>query len=216
VIRSTALASLRAAFTLFAFALAGTALISYTFEKTRGIIEAEEQQAKLALIRQVLPAGIYDNDLLADSRSVPPSELLGTGQPTTAYIARRAGEPTAVVLEAVAPDGYHGAIRMLVGILRNGEVAGVRVIAHDETPGIGDYIEAGKSRWILSFRGKELSPGNAEQWKVRKDGGIFDYVAGATASPRAVVKAVKNALTYFERNQQALFAKMQERHLRAP
>lgn len=101
---------------------------------------------------------------------------------------------TGYALETVAPDGYSGAIRLIVGTDAKGAVSAVRVLAHKETPGLGDKIELKKSDWINSFVGKFLSHDNEANWAVKKDGGEFDAFTGATITPRAVVKAVKNLL----------------------
>ena len=111
-----------------------------------------------------------------------------------------------MVLESVAPDGYSGKISLILAVKSNGELAGVRVIAHKETPGLGDYIDVAKSPWIKGFDGKSLDVYKDADWKVRKDGGKFDYMAGATITPRAVVKAVHKALIYFSENRDKLFA----------
>lgn len=198
-------ASLRTALILLAFAVVGTALLAYTHDLTRPIIARSEQAEKLRLITQALPASLYDNDILSDGIDLPPAPLLGTDGPTLAYRARKDGQPVAVVLEAVAPDGYSGKIRLLVAILADGRLAGVRVLAHNETPGLGDYIEIAKSKWIRVFENRSLGDPPVAQWKVKKDGGQFDYVAGATITPRAVVKAVRSALQYFSEHRDELF-----------
>jgi electron transport complex protein RnfG len=114
--------------------------------------------------------------------------------------------PVAVVLEATAPDGYSGQIKLLIGITAAGKLSGVRVVSHKETPGLGDYIELAKSKWILLFDGKSLTAPNDGGWKVKKDGGQFDYMAGATITPRAVIKAVHHALQYATVQHDLLFA----------
>jgi electron transport complex protein RnfG len=101
-------------------------------------------------------------------------------------------------------DGYSGRIDLLVGIRANGELAGVRITNHRETPGLGDKFEVGKGQWIFSFEGKSLSMPAPEGWAVRKDGGEFDQFVGATITPRAVVRAVRNALLYFQQNRDEL------------
>lgn len=106
----------------------------------------------------------------------------------------------AVILPSVAPEGYTEAIWLLVAIEADGTLAGVRVTAHKETPGLGDQIETRKSDWIYQFDGKSLSKLNAELWKVRKDGGDFDQLTGATITPRAIVAAVKRTLDFYELN----------------
>jgi electron transport complex protein RnfG len=198
--------ALRTGVILFAFALVATALLSFTFARTEPTIERSRQAEKRALLNQVLPPALYDNDLLASQRSVPPDAALGTRQPSAMWIARRGGSITAVVLEAIAPDGYSGNIALLIGIDIDGSVTGVRVTAHRETPGLGDYIERAKSPWIEQFVGKSRMNPVPRYWRVAKDGGGFDARAGATITPRAVVKAVGAALDYFARNRAALLA----------
>ena len=198
--------ALRTGMILFAFAVVATALLAFTFGRTQPMIERSQQAEKLALLSQVLPPALYDNDLLASRQDVPPDDLLGTRQPSALWIARRGGAVTAVVLEAIAPDGYSGDFHLVVGIDVSGNVTGVRVTAHRETPGLGDYIVRSKSAWIEQFVGKSLTAPEAKRWKVAKDGGQFDARAGATITPRAVVKAVRAALDYFARHRAALLA----------
>jgi electron transport complex protein RnfG len=200
---------------LMVFTAVGTFLLTGTFEQTKQPIEQSEREAKRNLLGQVVPPSMHDNDLLQDSVQLPPAELLGQDSPSIAYRARVNGKPTAVILEAIAPDGYSGAIKLLIGITPEGKLTAVRVLAHKETPGLGDYIELSHSNWIKNFDGKSLAkegvasgPGGAlqfEDWKVRKDGGEFDYMAGATITPRAVVKAVRNALVYFAQTRDTIF-----------
>lgn len=198
--------SLTTALALLVFSVTGAALLSGTFGLTRPGIQRSEEADKLRLVAQTLPAGGYDNDLIRDARPVPADALLGLKRPGLAYPARRGGEAAAVVLEAVAPDGYSGEIRLLVGILADGRVAGVRVVSHRETPGLGDYIDILRSDWIKQFDSRGLDDPAPEQWKVKKDGGRFDYRAGATITPRAVVKAVRKALEYFAAHRTELLA----------
>jgi electron transport complex protein RnfG len=192
--------ALRTGVILFVFALVGTAMLAFTHDRTEPVITRGQLDAKRALLGQVLPATLYDNDLVANQQSVPPDDLLGTRQASALWVARRGGEFSGVVLEAVAPDGYSGDIALLIGIAADGRVTGVRVTAHRETPGLGDYIERAKSAWIDQFAGSSLTQPEPRHWKVAKDGGVFDARAGATITPRAVVKAVKSALEYFARH----------------
>lgn len=191
---------------LLLFALVGTTMLAFTHDRTEPLIARSQEAEKLALINQVLPAALYDNDLLASQQRVPPDRLLGTRQASALWIARRGERVAAVVLEAVAPDGYSGDIALLIGIDADGAVTGVRVTAHRETPGLGDYIERAKSAWVDQFAGTSLTDPPPKHWKVVKDGGIFDGRAGATITPRAVVKAVKSALDYFAKHRAALLA----------
>jgi electron transport complex protein RnfG len=198
--------ALRTGAILLIFAFVATALLVFTFARTQPTIERSQQAEKLARLDQILPHSLYDNDLLASHITVQPDDLLGTQHPSSIWIARRSTEVTAVALEAIAPDGYGGDIHLLVGIDVNGTITGVRVISHRETPGLGDYIDRKKNPWIEQFVGKSLTTPAAKHWKVAKDGGRFDARAGATITPRAVVKAVKYALDYFARHRAAIIA----------
>lgn len=162
-------------------------------------------------IGEVLPSLVYDNDLLKDSRQLAPSAALGLDDASTAYLARKDGRPSALVLEAVAPDGYAGKIRLLIAVAADGTLLGVRVTQHKETPGLGDYIEPRKDRnkqrpWISQFDGLSLATVGEREWRVKKDSGRFDSLAGATITPRAVIRAVHKALQYVAENRQQLFA----------
>lgn len=200
----------KTALTLIAFALVFTALLVYIFQITKEPIEKSEAAARLALFRQIVPASMHDNDILKDTLSIAPNNLLGNTQPTIANRARINNTPAAIILEAIAHDGYSGDIKLLIAIKYNGEISGVRVLTHKETPGLGDYIDIAKDDWIKLFDAESLTKSSDEKladdkWKVKKDGGQFDYMAGATITPRAVVKAVHKALQYFEANKDALF-----------
>jgi len=204
--KRTAKASLQTALNLLFFTVIGTTLLAFTYSHTKDDIARSEEQVRMNLISQIVPQKIADNDIIHDTLTLKPDELLGTEEPMLAYRARLKGRVTAVVLPAIAPDGYGGAISLILAIRRNGEIAGVRVVSHNETPGLGDYIDIKKSSWIKGFDDKELKHGHSEDWQVKKDGGKFDYMAGATITPRAVVKAVHKALQYFAENRNKLLA----------
>jgi electron transport complex protein RnfG len=191
---------------LTVFTVIGTAMLAGTFETTKAPIAQSEREAKLNLLAQVMPAQLHDNDLLRDTLQLPPAELLGQRTPSVVYRARQNGEPAGAILEAIAPDGYSGDIKLLIGIASDGTLTGVRVLAHKETPGLGDYIELAHSDWIKNFDGKSLAKLPDEAWQVKKDGGQFDYMTGATITPRAVVKAVHKALQYFATQRDFIFS----------
>ncbi len=196
----------RAALILGVFAVVGTVLVAGSYMLTRERIEANEREALLKRLHQVIPEVSYDNDLFADVVEVHSPQLLGTERPVTVYRARKGGRVTAVVLTPVAPDGYNGRIRLLVGVRPDGRVSAVRVLSHAETPGLGDAIEVERSDWIRDFRGRSLGNPPASRWRVKRDGGVFDQFTGATITPRAVVGAVRRTLKYVEKNEQWLFA----------
>ena len=191
---------------LLLFAVMGTAMVAYTYDNTREQIAANERATLLRKLHRLIAPEQHDNVLLEDTVSVRDETLLGSAEPVMVYRARKNGEPVALVIAAIAPDGYSGSIKLLVGINVDGSLSGVRVVAHRETPGLGDAIDEARSDWIRSFDGKSLQAPDVSRWAVRKDGGEFDQLTGATITPRAVVKAARNALLYYQEHQEALFA----------
>jgi H+/Na+-translocating ferredoxin:NAD+ oxidoreductase subunit G len=189
---------------LMLFGIIGSAIVGVTFESTTDIIAENDRRAMLRTLNQILPAEHYDNDLIKDTVELAADGKLGQKRPSSAYIARKNNNMTAIIFSANAPDGYNGEIQLLVGINIDGTLAGVRVVKHNETPGLGDALETKRSDWIFTFTGKSLNQPESSQWKVKRDGGIFDQFTGATITPRAVVKAVKQCLIYFKRHKKAL------------
>ncbi|MFA0428519.1 electron transport complex subunit RsxG [Vibrio sp. 10N.222.51.C5] len=187
------------------FACASTGLVAVTHYLTKDQIKQQEQAQLLSVLNQVIPHDLHDNELFSSCTLVQAEEL-GTEQAMPAYIAKINGEPSAIAIEAIAPDGYNGAIKVIVGMKTDGTILGTRVLSHQETPGLGDKIDLRVSDWILSFAGKQVTDSNLDRWKVRKDGGDFDQFTGATITPRAVVKSVKQAVQYVNQNNQALLA----------
>ena len=203
--------SVRTAAILLVFTLVFTALMAGAYKITAPILAATAQEAKRRLIAEVLPAAAYDNDLLADAIDLPPVADLGLPEPTRAYRARKDGQPAALVLETAAPDGYSGEIRMIMAILADGRLGAVRVTAHKETPGLGDYIEPKKDKnkqspWISQFDQRGFAQTPREKWRVKKDGGSFDQRVGATISARAIVKATGKALAWTQAHADTLYA----------
>lgn len=186
---------------LFAIGTVGSVALLQQGTATR--IAAAEREAQVRALAEILPSGSYDNHLL-DNRIELNAPELGHRSPQSAYLALKGDQPSALILPVTAPDGYSGAIHLLVGIFADGRLAGVRVLGHRETPGLGDKIELAKSDWVRSFEGKSLSDPGEDGWAVKKDRGEFDQFAGATITPRAVVKAVHGALRYFDKHRAQL------------
>ncbi|EJT1340590.1 electron transport complex subunit RsxG [Vibrio vulnificus] len=181
--------------TLAIFACATTGLVAITQYLTKDQITLQEQKQLSSVLNQVIPQSAHDN-LLFESCTLVSDSALGSDKAMPAYIATRNGQATAIAIESVAPDGYNGAIKIITGIDASGTVLGTRVLSHQETPGLGDKIDLRVTDWITSFTGKQLSDDNYNSWKVRKDGGEFDQFTGATITPRAVVKAVRNTVEF--------------------
>lgn len=187
------------------FATVGTSLVAVTYMGTAERIARNERDAMLEKLNTLVPKARYDNDIFHDVIHVTAPEQLGTKEPVAVYRARKTNEPVAAIIGSEAPEGYGGSIKLLVAINVDGSLAGVRVVSHKETPGLGDKIEVERDDWITHFDGHSLSNPEPAQWKVKKDGGIFDQFTGATITPRAVVDGVYRTLTYFDAHQNELF-----------
>jgi electron transport complex protein RnfG len=188
---------------LVGFAVLGASLVGLGYENTAQQIAENERLALLRQLNSIIPPGRYDNDLLQDTIIVKAPKALGS-EATRVYRARNKGNALAIIFSPVIARGYNGSIKLLVGIYADGRLAGVRVISHRETPGLGDKIEIQRHPWIDSFSGKSLQQPSEQGWKVKRDGGDFDQFTGATITPRAVVAAVKQSLQYFAQNQNLL------------
>jgi electron transport complex protein RnfG len=201
----TSAETVRPALTLAIVAAVLTAVIALVASVTRERIAANEQAWIKQRLDALIAPGTHDNDLLADSITVTAPDLLGSSQPVRIYRARRGGMPVAAVIRPIAPDGYRGPIELLVAIGQDGRLIGVQVIRHEETPGLGDAFESRDIHWLDRFRGRALTDPPLPRWTVRRDGGDFDAFTGATITPRAIIKAVRNTLEYYQRNSQRIF-----------
>ncbi|MGZ8175185.1 MULTISPECIES: electron transport complex subunit RsxG [Methylobacter] len=189
---------------LAGFALIASVLLGVTNCSTEGTIQRRLDEDLKKSLEEVVPAALYDNDMLQDTLTIPSAEYnIGTNE-TTVYIAKKSGQVSAVCFKFTAPDGYSGAINMIMGIDRDGNILGVRVLSHKETPGLGDKIEVAKSDWILKFVGRSLDNLAPAKWAVKKDGGEFDQFAGATITPRKSVQAIYRGLQLFKAHQDQL------------
>ncbi|GHA09963.1 electron transport complex subunit RsxG [Oceanisphaera arctica] len=180
--------------TLALFALGCTAFVAFTHSLTRDTIIEQEQAQLLRVLDELLPADSHDEPLFDHCVMLSSEQFLGTSDPLPVFTAMKDGQPQSYAIEAVAPDGYSGEIKLVVGVKVDGTLNGVRVLNHNETPGLGDKIELKKSPWVLDFNGQSMLGEEDTRWAVRSDGGQFDAFTGATITPRAVVKAVHKVL----------------------
>lgn len=198
-------ASIKNGLILALFALVSTGLIVLTHFMTKDRIALEIEAAMARQLSQVIATDEYDNNVYRDCVKVSQFELLGSTD-SNVYRMRNQQKNYAVFMTSVAPDGYAGKINLVVGIYAKGKIAGVRITEHQETPGLGDKIEIKKSDWIKQFDGKSLANTIDENWLVKKDGGSFDALTGATITPRAIIKAVHNSLLYYQQNLIEIYA----------
>jgi len=187
--------------TLAAIAAVCATLVAATHRLTTDRIAANEQAW---LEQSLLPAlGDIDYDgSITESRLElePPHDLPGN-DPAVIYRAYSGSTPVAALFAVTAPGGYAGPIRILVGVDAGGAVTGVRILEHRETPGLGDGIESTRSAWVHQFDGRSLGNPPAGAWQLRVDGGEFDQLTGASVTPRAVIKAIRDTLLYFDAHQ---------------
>ncbi len=183
-----------------------TSLVALTFSVTKARIAANEQAWLEPSLKPALAGVVYDNNLIESTLTIPlPHELPGN-EPVLVYRAKLANQPVAALFVVTALDGFSGPIRLLIGIDDQGTVIAARVLRHRETPGLGDFIDSAKSYWIDQFERKSLSAPDRLLWSLDRDRGDFDQVTGASITSRAVVKAIKETLLYFEANRESVFA----------
>jgi electron transport complex protein RnfG len=191
---------------LAVFAAITSVAIGWTYLATKDQIDMEVRRAEARQLLEIFPPETHDNDIVDDGfELIADTPLLGIREARQGYRVRRDDRVIGVILPATARDGYSGDIRALVGVRDDGTVAGVRVVAHRETPGLGDKVDLRKSDWILGFDNRSLSQPDLSGWNVEKDGGVFDQFTGATVTPRAVILATRRALEYARLNAETLF-----------
>lgn len=196
----------KTALTLAAIAAICTSLVAATYHVTHERIAANEK----ALLEQSLaPAlsGLFFDSGVTESRIVldPPHDLPGNDA-AVIYRVYSGQEPVAALFAVTARDGFSGPIRVLVGIEFDGKVTGVRILQHRETPGLGDKIESSRSDWVFQFDGRSLGDPVVGSWAIKPDGGEFDQLTGASITPRAVVKAIRDTLIYFDAHRDEIFS----------
>ena len=192
--------------TLASIAAICTALVALTWQLTAERIEANKKMWLEQSLQPALAGLFFDSPVTESVITIRPPHSLPGSRAVVVYRVYAGDAPVAALFDVTARDGYAGPIRMLVGIAMNGTITGVRVIEHRETPGLGDPIDLLKSDWVLQFNGHSLSNPNATQWAIKRDGGDYDQLTGASVTPRAVIKAIKETLIYFSANRDAIFA----------
>lgn len=179
---------------LITFLSSGLLMLSenLTYEK----IAEQKKIILLNSLKQLIPEDLHNNDLTSNTIQIQEAELLGHRRLETIYIGTINGEVSVIALPVTARNGYSGDIDLMVGIKVNGDITTVKILQQHETPGLGDLIEPHKSNWIQQFPNQSLVKTVDKDWQVKRDGGSFDQITGATISPRAVTQAIRNALIY--------------------
>ncbi len=189
---------------LAAFALLTALLVAVVYQVTLEPISEAKLRAAQAALAEIIPPEQHDNDLFNDTAPIPEDyrEFLGLTDPAdlekAMHIARQSGDGIAVIIPTVANDGYSGDIKMIMGINKDGTIAGLRVTDHNETPGLGDYVDVKKSNWILSFNGKDLFSDFDKKIQLDQNGEEFDQLTGATITRKAVIRQVRKTLSFYD------------------
>lgn len=215
------------------FALLCTLFIAGTQIITKEDIREQQRKAQLKALLQIVPQDQHDNDMLSDYLLVNSqtgsdqasslsngfksraelADKLSLREEEKIFLAKKDGQARFLIYPAIARDGYSGDIKYIVGVsIDTNIVAGVRVLAHKETPGLGDGIDLRKSDWILDFSGKSLGQPAENQWTVKKEGGVFDGFTGATITPRALTKSIANTLRLHQQYKKELLSQFSQRH----
>jgi len=194
----------RSGLTLACCALLAIAALSTVHQLTRERMMEARQQWLLQGLSAVLPEGPFDADPLSTQRLIEAPQL-GSSQPRPLYTVYRDGQPLAAVLSVVAPDGYNGDIQILLGLHPDGRIIAARVTEHRETPGLADDIDISRSDWITQFAGHSLHADANHDWAVKKRGGRYDALTGATITPQAIITAIHRALQWYEQHREQVF-----------
>jgi len=199
-------AMFRSGITLAVIAAICTALVALTYRGTAERIVANEQAWLERSLQPALSGLFYDSGVTESKIIIPPPHELPGSEAAIIYRVYAEGAPVAALFVVSARDGYAGPIRILVGIDTMGVVTGVHVLEHRETPGLGDRVESTRSDWAKQFNGHSLLDPAPTGWAIKGDGGQFDQLTGASVTPRAIIKAIKQTLLYFEAHSEEIFA----------
>ncbi|MCM8791225.1 MAG: RnfABCDGE type electron transport complex subunit G [Candidatus Omnitrophica bacterium] len=159
--------------------LIATLVLAVTYEITKPKIDEQMRLEVQSALKRIMPdADSFDAKTLDDIE----------------YFEARKGAELVGYCVKVTGFGYGGYIRMIVGMDRSGIIKGVRVLEHQETPGLGSKINEtrpgeAEPYFLKQFKGKQ-----ARTVSVKKD---IDAITGATISSRAVTDAISKTATEF-------------------
>lgn len=197
---------MHSALTLAGIAAICTALVAGTYRFTVDRIAANEKAELEKSLQPALSGVFYDSDVTESRLVLPPRHGLPGNEAAIVYRVYSGRDPVAALFAVSARDGYAGPIRILIGVGLDGVLTGVRILQHRETPGLGDKIESARSDWVYQFDGRSLDNPPVAGWAIRADGGEFDQLTGASVTPRAVIKAIRQTLVYFDAHRDELFS----------
>ena len=169
-------AVLKPALTLFVICLVVTALLAGTNLLTKDRIA---EQARITA---------------EQSRRVVLSEAEAFEESQDYYIGTSGGETVGYVFETEA-KGYGGTVKVMTGIDVEGNITGVVILSHSETPGLG----ANADRASFTDQYKQAAPeGGITLVKTKAPAeGEVEALTGATITSRAVTDAVNAAIEQY-------------------
>ena len=114
------------------------------------------------------------------------------GHNMRAYIVRNEEDQILGFISSYSTSrGYSNPLILIGGINPQGQISKIDVQLSRETPGIGDKVERRRGNFLDQFDGQNL---HSIKWDVKKFGGDFDYITGATVTSRALVLATRDFL----------------------
>jgi len=171
-------------------------LIVFSENATREKIAQQKKLLLLESLKDLIPDALHDNDLVQNAVKIYKPKILGHRKEQNLFIGQLNGKTTVIAIPVTARNGYSGDIDLMIGVKVTGEITSVKILEQHETPGLGDLIQANKSDWLKQFPTLSFDKVGIKHWKVKRDGGKFDQITGATITPRAVVAAIKQALLF--------------------
>ncbi len=194
------------AFILALFAMASTVLVSIVHQLTKDKIASEVERVMNQRLNKLVSPDSYNNSPSSDCILINNHSRLNQVSIHKIHRMRKDSKPIALVFSSTAHNGYSGDISLLIALSEQNRLLGVEIIDHRETPGLGDKIDSNKSHWLQQFENVELKTISDNRWRVKKDGGDFDALTGATITPRATINAIYQTILYFEEYKPDLFS----------
>ena len=164
---------------LVAVCVASATGLTFAYRATQPKITQQKEADRIASMREVLKE----------------AENFEEAIPGKQWIGYKDGREVGSVIET-SVRGYGGSVEIMVGVDTGKRITGINILYHTETPGLGAKIT--ESEFLNQFRGK-----HEDEVDLKKDNpekGRIDAITAATISSRAVVKAVKDALSELDKS----------------
>lgn len=175
-------------FILAIFAVAACASLAVVYSVTKAQIEAQDQLALTASLKEVFPEGDLFEDISASLPSTDPEIKY-----QSAMLVKKADTPIGVAIKASGAS-YGGQATLLVGVQLNRSIAGVRVLELNDTAGLGANAKnAGyfvKKAEKVTFPGQFTGKFITDPFEVKND---VIAITASTITSRSLTRIVKVA-----------------------